>query len=240
MSEARRFEQSVTDNLQRITELSSELEENLEALPKSVAAFDTTIRELSTLVQTQQSTLRISIDTLGSNIDDFAAGLESYEARLAQITDASDRQLLLLKRTQASWEAEMARTPNLKVLCERREREIGADSSRIRVWIRMVNRGNRAVDRVDLLLRVPKELCFRSPGWDVYDSSQAIQQWHFLYNNFVMYSSDTAVVPVMRPHNSDFTISIPPSQKNNALQLECTFYHSIGSQVDTLVIPLNP
>lgn len=160
--EASRFQENVVNNLTKITELSDSLRNSLESLPGSIENFDATIRGLNSVVERQQDSLSKSIGALDESVDRFSQSLVSYEENLSQIVEATDKQIELLKKTQAMWEEEVSRRPDLYLVVDSIAR-ISDDT--VFVHFRLYNKGNKMGRTSFIILYIPTDCEFIAENW---------------------------------------------------------------------------
>ena len=228
-----KFASQVESHLKNLDTLFASVESRIEALPHSVDKFDSTIRDLTGMVKEQQKELSSSIGGLRKDVDLFSNSLLSYEKKLSEIVEVSDKQLLLLKRTQASWEQEISRKPDLRLICDKVEK---IENHKFRVFPVLMNLGNQIAENASIVLRVPREFGFKSSAWLIWDSSRDRQSWNYSIPDFIYYATDTTKVPKLRLTDWDFTIESNRIPEPFILRFEYTIYHDKGSQTDTLIV----
>ncbi len=230
-----RFASNVEGHLRNLDTLFARVENRIEALPQSVNKFDSTIQNLTEVVEGQQKGLSSSIGGLRKDVDIFSSSLVSYEKKLSEIVEASDKQLQLLKKTQASWEEEISRKPDLVLYVDKVER---IDSNKVHIVPALLNKGNQTSEKNNFILKVPRIFNFKSSGWSVYDSSADLQTWSYRLNQFIGYYTDTKKWLISRPENLDFTIVLPTKKELSELDFDYTVFHDRGSQDGKLKIKL--
>lgn len=158
-----------------------------------------------------------------------------YEKKLSEIVEASDKQLQLLKKTQASWEEEISRKPDLVLYVDKVER---IDSNKVHIVPALLNKGNQTSEKNSFILKVPRIFNFKSSGWSVYDSSANLQTWSYRLNQFIGSYTDTTKGLISRPENLDFTIVLSAKKELSELDFDYTVFHDRGSQDGKLKIKL--
>jgi hypothetical protein len=231
MSASSRFENGVTKNLKDISSVSIRLKESLEQLPQSVTKFDSTIQGMSKLIEREQSALQATIDTLGINVTSFSTSLQSYKEHLALITEASQKQLELLKKTQASWELEVSRKPDIRLVGYVDK----IDSQKYHVVLELQNVGNQYTEKGTVILNVPREYKLQSSGWHCWDTISVVQQWAFSYDRFIGYSSTPGIAYQTRPFNGDFWVYLREAPPSGTLILKYTVFTEKLSEDGTLI-----
>jgi|GEM_PF-5467863 len=223
---------AVVGHLENMNSLFESFQGKIETLPRSVDRFDSAVAGLATGFRRQQQDMAASIGGLGVSIDQFSASLHDYDQNLRQIGAAADKNLNLLKQTQAAWEVEVSRRPDMLIVAEK---SLKTKDSTLHIYPILFNQGNQVAEQCRVLLWVPAELKFRSPGWSVFDSTSSIQSWNFIIPGIVPYSSDTSKTTIVRPKGFDFEVAILPGSSDKPLILDCTLYHLKGSQDGKLV-----
>jgi|GEM_PF-2650714 len=226
------FNTAVESHLTSLDTLFANVENRIEELPKSISRFDSTVDKMTMSVDKSQQELVSTIEGLRTGVDEFSEGVVSYEAKLKEIVQASDKQLELLKKTQAQWQYEISRSPDLMLRTFQRER---IDSLTVKVLPEVLNKGNQFAEGVWLLLKVPKGFGFNSKGWTVYDSLAEEQAWSYFIDDPIGYSAKKEVAPVYKNPKMEFTIRMLQSNPI-VIGLKYTIYHHKDSQNSILTI----
>lgn len=229
--EAVRFQSSVDSTLTHMSQLSDDLTEGLAQLPGTIEQFDQTVAELSVTVAEQRDSLQSSIGSLSDGVDDFSRSLVSYRDHLDSIVATADRQLVLLKKTQAMWEAEVARKPILVLHVDTLYR-LSSDS--MLVEISLHNKGDRAGKSVGILVRVPSNLQFLADRWTVAKSIETINKYSYYPIEFVPYHSDEGMEGVFTNRYMRFTLVRQPGDDFPSYLSYTIFEERIGSTNGTL------
>jgi hypothetical protein len=231
-----KFSQNVENHLKSLDTLFANVEHRIDALPYSVNKFDSTIQNLRKVVESQQKELSSSIGGLRTDVDRFSNSLVSYEKKLSEIVQASDKQLLLLKKTQALWEEEVSRKPDLKLVPEKVQK---IEENKFHVFLAIANFGNQIAKETAIILEVPKRFNLKSSGWTYgsLDSLADPQEWNYeVKTSFIGYYSSPVKVLKTRPPNFDFTIEIPFATDSFPLKLKYIVFYSRGSQEGMLIV----
>lgn len=198
--EAARFQSGVDSTLTHISDLSDDLTQGIAQLPGTIEEFDQTVTNLSVTVAEQRDSLQSSIGALSDGVDDFSRSLVSYRDHLDRIVATADRQLVLLKKTQAMWEAEVARKPILALQVDTLY-DLSSDS--MLVEISLQNKGDRAGKSIGINIEIPTNLEFLADRWTVCGSTPQFNTYSYYPIDFVPYDPNeglagTFINPYMR------------------------------------------
>jgi len=211
------FQESVVQNLTRITQLSDSLRNSLNTLPRSIDSFGTSIKGLNSVIEEQQIALNKPIGSLNKNVDEFSKSLVSYKVNLTKIVEATDKQIELLKKTQARWEEEISRKPELYLHTDS-IRLISSDT--LFVHFSLWNIGDQTAKVSALVLNIPSNCKFISDNWMLSASDNLFTQYSYSPSQplILTYSSKGTVPPglfnkyfrfrLIKPINSKFPLSI--------------------------------
>ncbi len=216
-NDSSRFQESVVQNLSKFTQLSDSLKNNLNALPKSIESFGTSINGLNYIIEKQQDSLNKSIGSLNENVNEFSKSLLSYKDNLSKIVEATDKQIELLKKTQARWEEEISRKPELYLHTDS-IRLISSDT--LFVHFSLWNIGDQTAKVSSLVLNIPTNCKFISDNWMLSASDNLFTQYSYSPSQplILTYSSKGTVSQglfnkyfrfrLIKPINSKFPLSI--------------------------------
>jgi prefoldin subunit 5 len=188
------FQKSVVQNLTRITQLSDSLRNSLDALPRSIESFGTSIKGLNSVIEEQQIALNKSIGSLNENVDEFSKSLLSYKANLTKIVETTEKQIELLKKTQAQWEEEISRVPQLSLEIDSIE-SISSDTLFIR--FSLLNKGNQIGKVSGIILLIPTDYQFIAENWILSESDKRFNQYSLDKVPLAPFSSDPKNLPAV-------------------------------------------
>lgn len=168
---------------------------------------------------------------LEARIDDFSSGLQDYEQKLSEIVEASDKQLALLKKTQAAWEAEVSRKPQLTFHFQLVE---VVDDSLASIKPVFVNRGDKIAEGCHLVLYVPTEYSFSGERWSLVEDNDSVQTWNLDREVDVYYDTDSAMFALVGPRDANATVLREVLVNPSRPEMKYTIYHTTGDAKGTV------
>lgn len=159
--EMNKFQNGVIDGIGKMSALSDTLRKNLESLPRDIENFGTAVRELGLVVESQRDSLSKSIQDFGGRLSEFANSLDLYKANLDKLILASDKQIDLLRETQARWASELEKKSDLYLVIE--NYRIVQDT--LEVFLGIQNRGTATAHIIAINLFIPEVLEFVGDEW---------------------------------------------------------------------------
>jgi len=229
LQESQKFGSTMIAQMDTLSHLFTKVNEQISYLPASVSRFDSTITKLDEGISDQQQEFQKSIRGLETNIDAFSKGIADYGQTLAKVVRASDKQLQLLYARQKLLEKELMKRPKLSL----KVKECFRDSlGRLHVTPEIVNEGDDIAIDCRVLLKVPAQFEFESPGFIVWDSTSVVQGWSFPFPTSIHYG--------MKVFNTNMVFTIkPPSQEKSPYRFSWFLNHNKGRDEGELLIDLS-
>ncbi len=231
-----KFGENMVRQVERIDSVFSRIEGRIEALPKSVLKFDSTIQGMNAVVQEQQRELASSIGGLRQDVDLFSKSLMSYDSTLKAIAEASDKNLKLLQKSNARWEEEISKKPELWLSADKVVR-IREDT--LHVFLRIINEGNQIAENCRIVLEVPVNFQLIATGWKGVDvPERGVVSWSYPTEpiDIIYYQSKPGMAYTMSRIYMNFKLRIPP-KTTFPQKFYYTLYHKRGDpKEDSLVI----
>lgn len=179
----------------------------------------------------QREVLRSALDGLAIELDNFTSSLSLYDSTLKVMAETSDRQLALIQKTQAQWDAELKKKAVLKLEVDKVQ--VLGDTV-LQVWTSVKNRGDKYAASVTIALHVPLSFKFRSPGWRPFDASGLI--WNLSIAEIPPAGPGTEVTA--KTPNTEFSLDYEVIRDLHSISLPYTLLHREAMFQDTLVIQI--
>lgn len=230
------FNTAVVSHLTSLDTLFASVENGIEELPKSIAKFDSTVDKMTISVEKSQKELVREIGGLEAGVHEFSEGLVSYETMLKEIVQASDKQLELLRKTQAQWEEEISRMPKLELYAEKVDK-ISDDT--LQVFLRIRNIGNQIAENCRMVLEVPLNFVFIATGWTSSEitSERGIVSWSYPTDpiDIIHYYDRPGLIFSMSRLLMNFKLRVPPNAEF-PLKFHYIIWHKRGYEEGDLLI----
>ena len=227
----RKFANEVTRHLKSVDSTFIEVLGRIDVLPQTINGLDSSIQSFSGSVREQREVLRSALDGLAIELNNFTNSLSLYDSTLTVMAETSDRQLALIQKTQAQWDAELKKKALLKLAVDKVE--VLGDTA-LQVWTSLRNRGDKYAASITVALDVPLRFKFRSSGWRPYDATGLV--WNLTISE-IPPASPSSEVAAKTP-NTEFSLDYRVVRALPTISLTYTIFHREEPFRDTLVIQI--
>lgn len=231
----RAFSNDVISHLKDMNGLFAQATDQLDQLSQSMTDLDSAFGKFGETIQGQQSQLSSTLVILREQISEFSISLEQYEVLLSKVSSSSEKQLALIRETQANWERELRRRPVLRLVID--SATIVSDTV-LTIWPKLINTGNRSAEECVVAIHCPLDLDVQSKGWRRTSVQGKFQVINLKYGT-MYYSEDPGYFAESQLQDSELSINRTRLSGINVLKFTYSIFHKDGGAIfDTLFVPI--